>query len=421
MQLVRWVGRAIGLDVHRDFCEIAICEDGVVRSAGRVPSTPEALRALAESLLASDRVALEVTGSAWEVARILEPFVDKVVVVSPDDTGISNARAKTDRLDARALAKLLWTGELEAVWVPDDGCRRLRRRLARREQLVHARSRAKNEIHAVLMRRLQGKPPCSDLFGVKGRKWLMGLELPVEETETIQAGLRQIAFLDAEIEEVERLIAKQALVSADARRLMSVPGVNLICAASFLAAIGDIRRFRTSRQLVAYLGLDPKVRQSGEQPARSGRITKRGSFEARWAMVEAAWTVVRQPGPLHAFYQRIRGRRGHGKAIVASARKLATLFWCLLTRGEDYAYQQPSLTARKMRQLEIRAGAKTAKGTPSGTWATREKMRAAERQLAEQAEAAYTRMVTDWQSAGRAKAEAAEPEQVGASVTPGRA
>ncbi len=217
------------------------------------------------------------------------------------------------------------------------------------------------------------------------------------------------------------MIAKQALVSADARRLMSVPGVNLICAASFLAAIGDIRRFRTSRQLVAYLGLDPKVRQSGEQPARSGRITKRGCSEVRWAMVEAAWTVVRQPGPLHAFYQRIRGRRGHGKAIVASARKLATLFWCLLTRGEDYAYQQPSLTARKMRQLEIRAGAKTAKGTPSGTWATREKMRAAERQLAEQAEAAYTRMVTDWQSAGRAKAEAAEPEQVGASVTPGRA
>ena len=186
MQLLRWVGRAIGLDVHRDFCEIAICEDGVVRSAGRVPSTPAALRTLAESLLASDRVALEVTGSAWEVARILEPFVDKVVVVSPDDTGISNARAKTDRLDARALAKLLWTGELEAVWVPDEGCRRLRRRLARREQLVHARSRAKNEVYAVLMRRLQGKPPCSDLFGVKGRKWLMSLELPVEETETIR-------------------------------------------------------------------------------------------------------------------------------------------------------------------------------------------------------------------------------------------
>jgi transposase len=258
-------------------------------------------------------------------------------------------------------------------------------------------------------------------FGVKGRQWLLSLELPVEETETIHAGLRHIAFLDAEIEEVERLIAKQALLSPDARRLMSVPGVNLICAASFLAAVGDIRRFRTSRQLVAYLGLDPKVRQSGDQPARSGRITKRGSSEARWAMVEAAWSVVRQPGPLHAFYQRIRGRRGHGKAIVASARKLTTLFWCLLTRGEDYAHQQPSLTARKIRQLEIRAGAPTVKGTPTGTWATREKMRAAERELAEQAEASYTRMVNDWQAAGRQKAKAAEPEKAGASVTPGRA
>ena len=94
----RWVGRAIGIDVHRDFCEIAICENGVVRSAGRVKSTPEAIRVLAESLLRTDRVALEVSGGAWEVARILEPFVQKVIVVSPEDTGIAQARAKTDRL-----------------------------------------------------------------------------------------------------------------------------------------------------------------------------------------------------------------------------------------------------------------------------------------------------------------------------------
>src|SRR5215218_3287704 len=176
MALERWVGRAIGLDVHRDFCVVAICVDGQVRSGARVPSTPEGLGLLAQSLAKSDRVALEVTGSCWEVARILEPHVGRVVV-SPDDTGIAQARAKTDRLDARALARLLWSGELESVWMPDERCRMLRRRLARREQLVHARSRAKNEIHAVLQRRLQGKPPCSDLFGVKGRRWLAGLEL----------------------------------------------------------------------------------------------------------------------------------------------------------------------------------------------------------------------------------------------------
>ncbi|HUA48537.1 MAG TPA: transposase, partial [Solirubrobacteraceae bacterium] len=159
MSLLRWVGRAIGLDVHRDFCVIAICEDGVVRSAGRVASTPEALGTLAESLLPTDRVALEVTGSCWEVARILEPYVNRVIVVSPDDTGITQARAKTDRLDARALARLLWKGELESVWMADARSRVLRRRLARREQLVRARTSSKNEIHAALQRRLKDRPP----------------------------------------------------------------------------------------------------------------------------------------------------------------------------------------------------------------------------------------------------------------------
>ena len=109
--------------------------------------------------------------------------------------------------------------------------------------------------------------------------------------------------------------------------------------------------------MVAYLGLDPKVKQSGEAPARSGRISKRGSASARWALVEAAWTTVLQPGPLHAFYERTKARRGHGKAIVATARKLTVLFWCMLTRGEDYAHQQPSLTKKKLRRLEITAGA----------------------------------------------------------------
>ena len=289
----------------------------------------------------------------------------------------------------------------------------MRRRLARREQLVRSRARAKNEIHAVLMRRLQGKPPVSDVFGVKGRKWLSELELPVEEAETLQSALRHIEFLDREIAAVERLIARAALGSAHARRLMTVPGVNVICAATFLAAVGDIRRFRSSAALVGYLGLDPRVRQSGNEPAKGGRIPKRGSSSARWVLVEAAWSVVQQPGPLRAFYQRLRARRGHGKAIVAVARKLAVLFWCLLSRGEDYAHQQPSLTAKKLRRAEITAGARTLKGKQTGVFATRERMRHAERELAQQAEASYTRMVCDWQAARPAKTTPAAPRQGG--------
>jgi transposase len=414
MAVTRWVGRAIGLDVHREFCEVAVCKDGVISSVGRVPATPKGITALAASLVGSDRVALEVTGSCWEVARILEPHVDRVVVVSPDDTGIASARAKTDKLDARALASLLWKGELEAVWMPDERCRVLRLRLSRREQLVHSRSRAKNEIHAALQRRLQPKPPCSDLFGVRGREWLASLKLPPEERESVDAGIRHVEFLDAEIATVEKLIAKQALSRPEIRRLMTVPGVNLICAATFIAAIGHADRFLSNRKLVAYLGLDPKVRQSGDGPARSGRISKRGSPMARWALVEAAWTAVLQPGPLHGFYERTKRRRGHGKAIVATARKLAVLFWCMLTRGEDYAHQQPSLTRKKLRRLEITAGAPKYTRKAKGIWSTNDLMRTAELELARQAETSYKRIVHDQQAGAPAK-------KVGASVTLERA
>jgi transposase len=159
--------------------------------------------------------------------------------------------------------------------------------------------------------------------------------------------MRQIEFLDQEIKAVEQLIAQAALGSVEIKRLMSVPGVNVIVASTFLAAVGDIQRFKNPRKLVGYLGLDPRVRQSGPGPATHGHISKQGSTRARHALVEACWTTVRQPGPLHAFYQRIRSRRGHSVAIVAAARKLACLFWCLLTREQDYAFAQPSLTDRQ--------------------------------------------------------------------------
>jgi transposase len=401
--------RDIGLDVHRDFCEVAIVEAGEVRSAGRIETTPEAVELFAQSLGRDDRVVLEVTGNAWEVARIIEPHVAQVIVVSPADTGIRQARAKTDRLDARTLARLLAAGSLEGLWMPDERTRASRRRLARRSQLVRARTRAKNEVHGALIRRLVTKPKVSDLFGVAGRRWLESLDLPAEERETVDSALRQIDFLEQELERAERAIANDALSSAEIRRLMSVPGVNVITAATFMAAIGEVSRFQSTRRLVGYLGLDPRVRQSGTGPAKHGRISKQGSAPARYALVEAAWSVVRQPGPLRAFYERIRARRGHQVAVVAAARKLACLFWCLLTRQQDYAYAQPSLTKKKIRRLELAAGAERGKVKP-GLWAANTAMRQAERELAHQGELAYRRTVADWQAHNKS-----------AGATPGRA
>ena len=131
--------RAVALDVHRDFCEVAIVAEGRLRSAGRIKTRPDELELFAQSLDARDWVALEVTGKAWAIAGVLEAHVARVIVVSPGDTGIRQARAKTGRLDARTLAKLLWAGELDGVWTPDERVRAMRRRLARRAQLATAR------------------------------------------------------------------------------------------------------------------------------------------------------------------------------------------------------------------------------------------------------------------------------------------
>ena len=358
--------RDIALDVHIDFCEVAIAEEGEIRSAGRISTKPEELELFAQSLGPDDRVALEVTGSAWAIKRILEPHVAEVIVVSPTDTGIRGARAKTDRLDARSLARLLAAGELDPVWMPNRETQVMRRRLGRRTELVRARARAKNEIHATLMRCLVGRAPFREPFGPKGRRWLAGLGLPAEERESVDAALRQVDFLDSEIEAVERLICAEALRSPEIKRLMTVPGVNVIVAATFMAAIGEIARFRSPRKLAGYLGLDPRVIQSGSSPATHGRISQQGSVSARHALVEASWSVVRQPGPLHAFYQRVRARRGHSVAIVAVARKLACLFWCLLTRGRTTPTRSPRSPRRSCGCLKFAPGRRPGEASPAG-------------------------------------------------------
>ena len=119
------VGRSIGLDVHRDFCEVAIADGGRARSAGRVATSPEELELFAQSLAPTDRVVLEATGNALAIARILEPHVAEVVLAHAKQVrAISHAKVKTDKIDAKVLADLLAADLIPAVWIGDErrGC-----------------------------------------------------------------------------------------------------------------------------------------------------------------------------------------------------------------------------------------------------------------------------------------------------------
>lgn len=298
------------MDVHRDFCEVAIAQDGAVRLAGRVATTPAALKVLAQSLDPEDQVAIEATANALAIARILEPHVTRVVLANPKAVRESSRRAKTDRIDAKVLAQLLAVGFLDQVWTPDEAARTRRRLISRRCALVRQRTREKNAIHAALQRNLVGRAPMSDVFGVKGRRWLAQrtAELPLDEQLSVHAGLRQIDFVDQELGQLDKILAADALSDHDSLRLKTLPGVNAVTATALRGAIGDVTRFATPRHLVGYLGLDPRVRQSGNEPAKHGRISKQGPGEVRGLLVEAAWHATRSAGPLRAFHQRIAAR-----------------------------------------------------------------------------------------------------------------
>jgi transposase len=171
--------RFIALDVHRDFCEVAIKDESGLRLSGRVRTKPEELELFAQSLAPDDQVALEASEPAGAIARILEPHVGRVLIANTYKLrAIAQSKVKTDELDARTLCELLAAGFLPSVWAPDEFTRALRRWLQRRAKLVRSRTRAKNECHAVLARNLKGKPPMSDVCGRKGRRWLAALQLP---------------------------------------------------------------------------------------------------------------------------------------------------------------------------------------------------------------------------------------------------
>jgi transposase len=394
--------RVIGLDIHRVFAEAVMLDGGEIRRLGRIGMTREHLEAFARTLTHDDHVVIEATGNAAAVSELLAPHVGRVVIANPRQVRlIAEARIKTDVIDATVLARLYASGFLPEVWVPDQRTLALRRQVTRRNQIVRQRARLKAIIQSILHAHLVPPCPHADLPGPKGRAWLLAQPLPPDEAEAVARHLREHDRLSEDLRALERELARDALASADVKRLMTVPGIDMVVAVGLLAAIGPVDRFAGPDRLVAYLGLNPTVRQSGEGRPRHGRITKQGRTHARTMLVEAAWQAVRGPGPLRAFYERLARRRGNHIAAVAVARKLAVIVWHLLRRGEDYAWVRPALHARKLRDLELRSGQPARRGQRGTAYAYNlARTRQEERRRAEQAETAYRRQTEGWTRRG---------------------
>ena len=333
----------IGMDIHRSFAQAAFLQDGQVKREQRVDLVHDRLIRFGKSLSVEDEVVIEATGNSAAVERILRPFVKRVVVANPRMVrAIAYARVKTDKIDAVILARLHAGGFLPEVWVADDNTQRQRRQTVERMGVLEQVVRTKGRIHAILHANLIPKYS-GHLFGKAGKKWLAGLPLPEEEKAIVGRLVDELERNSDQLAKLDMTIIREALENPRVVRLMTIPGIGPVVASTVLASIGDISRFETPEKLSCYFGLTPKVRQSGDRPARHGRISKQGNTHARKMLVEAAWSAKTAPGPLRAFFQRVQRNRGAPAAAVATARKLAVMIWHVLTDGTEYALRAARL------------------------------------------------------------------------------
>ncbi len=328
----------IGVDLHTNSFTVCRLEADGKEQLETFQLAAADLERFCASLDADDDVAVEATGnSAWFCSEV-RPCVGRVVVVNPKQFQvIRKSVKKTDRHDARALAFFLSKDMLPETRLKTAPEGELASLVHTRDVLVKNRTRLINKIHALHVR-----------HGIKlkkeslsSRRGLMALTIgrfsALEQVE-IKVVRDQILGLIASIAEIDAAIEPAASDMDGYDGLTSIKGIGPRSAAVLLSGIGNIADFDSADKLAAYLGIVPKVSQSNDTD-HHGRITKRGNRLMRTTLVQCTLTAIRYSGYLNAFYRRIKDRRGPGKAIIATARKLLTIIFDTLKNGwvfEDF-------------------------------------------------------------------------------------
>jgi transposase len=361
--------RFIGLDLHKKVLVVcALDQRGKVLLRESVECRREALIAFAKSKLCkTDQLAVEATTSTWAVADLLRPFVAAVMVGNPlQIKAIAQAKVKTDKIDAQVLANLIRCEYLPTVWTPDEMTQRLRQLTTLRCGVIADRTRLKNRVQSLLAQLLV-VPPVKVLFSQAGLKWLRTVELPAEVKSAVDLYLRLYESIDLELRKIDDQLMAMAYDDGRAKLLMTLPGVAHGVAMSLLAALGDIHRFKDGDHAASYIGLTPSLRQSATKWYH-GHITKTGCPQTRAMLVQAVQAASDHPGPLGAFFRRLRKRKKYNVAVIATARKLVTIAYLMLKNNEPYRYAKLSVVKskftdcrRKSQKAALKQSGKTAK------------------------------------------------------------
>ena len=316
--------RFIGIDLHRNqfTCCIRLANERTYMTDWKLAELPKFVR----KLRPSDEVAVEVTGNTRLFYDAVAPHVARVVVVDTNQFRIiSQSVKKTDPHDARALALYLSKGLLPEVRMKDKEHGELASLTQTRDTLVKLRTALKNKINNLLSARGLNLPKealSSD------KKLEEVLSLPFDEIVRIELRVivEQIRSLNKSIAELDKTIGDAGSKLEGHASLNSIKGIGKITSAILLSVIGDIHDFPDEHRLASYFGIVPRVSNSNETQ-HSGRIHKRGSKLGRTALVQSALIAANYSPYLKNFYERIKARRGAGRAIIALARKFLGIIY----------------------------------------------------------------------------------------------
>ena len=354
--------RFCAMDIHKDSITVAIAEGSKAPVLyGAIESTGAAVARLAGKLCASGsplRFCYEAGPCGYGVYRQLRALGHECAVVAPSlIPRRPGERIKTDRRDALSLARLHRHGELTSVWVPDEEQEAIRDLERAREDFKHAERRVKQRLAGFLLR--HGR------VYTGGRRWTQA-HYRWLEAQSFAHPAQQIVFQEyvdevthagARIKAMEKEL-EQALsdwtFAGEAQDLMALRGVDTLTAITVLAELGDLTRFDTPGQLMAYVGLVPSEHSSGQRRKR-GAITKAGNAHVRRVLVESAWCyrfparktahlqrrAERTPPAVQAIawkaqkrlcgrYRRLSARgMPKGKVCTAIARELLGFIWAI--------------------------------------------------------------------------------------------
>jgi len=327
----------IGCDFHTRFQQIAMLEPetGEVIERRLEHESGEA-QAFYAALGGRARVGMEATGYAhWFEEMLAEQGHELWVGNAAEIRAAMVRKQKTDSRDACHLLDLLLRGKFPRIWIPSPSDRDVRQLLRHRHKLVCLRTSVMNQLHALAMG--QGLCRKAKMWTRAGRKELDGLALGPWASRRRQELLEMLDRLNSSIEELDKAVIQEAKSRPAAVRLMGHPGVGPVTSLAFAVMIGPVGRFRRSKQLVSYLGLNPREHSSGGKQ-RLGSISKQGNSMMRCLLVEAAQTASRMDQELRRDYQRLKFRRRSAVAKVAIARKLAVrLYWILRQAAQPSA------------------------------------------------------------------------------------